>query len=461
LQNDPGSEWPLPGLAEGYMEKLPVRVLIVDDEKNIRELLRGELAAILLHVAAVESGSAALKELEKSEYDVLLLDLTMPGMDGMEVLKRLKALDIPSEVIILTANATILTAVEAMKLGAYDYLMKPFRLAELLPVIEKAYEKKRLRSENLLLKAQVRKQSEVPTIIAESLVMRDVIDRAKKVASSDFPVLITGESGTGKELIARIIHHASPRGERSYVAINCGAIPENMIESELFGYEKGAFTGAHAKKPGLLEIAHDGTLFLDEIGDMPLPLQVKLLRVIETGNFYRLGGTRETQVKVRIISATNKTLKAEIDKGAFREDLYYRISALSVHLPPLRERREDILPLIEQCICSNPAFKKKRFSSESLKLLSEYSWPGNIRELQNVVHHVLLLSRNDLVEPADLPGDLSGRAPSASTRLDDLEREHILRVLQRAGGDRNKAAATLGIHPRTLLRKLADYGMEK
>jgi transcriptional regulator with PAS, ATPase and Fis domain len=232
-----------------------------------------------------------------------------------------------------------------------------------------------------------------------------------------------------------------------------------MIESELFGYEKGAFTGAQAKKPGLLEIAHEGTLFLDEIGDMPLSLQVKLLRVIETGNFYRLGGTREQQVSVRIISATNKNLKSGIEQGAFREDLYYRISALTVHLPPLRERKEDIVPLIEHCRRSNPAFKQKQFSSDALKILSSHAWPGNVRELQNVVHHILLLSETDQVELVDLPCDLSGRSGSGSIRLDDLEREHILRVLRDAGGDRSKAADALGIHPRTLMRKLSAFGV--
>jgi two-component system response regulator AtoC len=441
------------------MEKLPISILIVDDEKNIRELLRDELTTTMAHVAAAESGPAALAELERTDYDVLLLDLTMPEMDGMEVLKKLKSLDSSAEVIILTANATVLTAVEAMKLGAYDYLMKPFKIAELVPVIEKAYEKRKLRTENLLLKTQVRKQAEVPALVAESPVMRELIERSRKIALSDFPVLITGESGTGKELIARAIHNASARSDRSYVVINCGAIPESMIESELFGYEKGAFTGAQTKKPGLLEIAHDGTLFLDEIGDMPLPLQVKLLRVIETGNFYRLGGIREQQVSVRIISATNKQLKAEIAQGSFREDLYFRISALSVHLPPLRERRDDIVPLVEHCRSGNPSFKHKKFSSEALSMLAGYAWPGNVRELQNVIHHVLLLSKNDLIEPADFPGDLGGRPGSGSVRLDDLERDHILRIVKQSGGDRNKAAEALGIHPRTLTRKLTEYGI--
>jgi DNA-binding NtrC family response regulator len=436
-----------------------MRILIADDEKNIRELLRDELATMASRVAAAENGLVALELLEKNEFDVLLLDLTMPGMDGIEVLKKLNTLDIPTEIIVLTAHATVQTAVEAMKLGAYDYLMKPFKIAELLPVIEKAYEKKKLRCENLLLKTQVKKQSEIPALIAESKVMREVIERSKKVAQSDFPVLISGESGTGKELIARSIHNASSRSERSYVVINCGALPETMIESELFGYEKGAFTGAQAKKPGLLEIAHEGTLFLDEIGDMPLPLQVKLLRVIETGSFYRLGGTREQQVSVRIISATHKNLKSGIEQGAFREDLYYRISALTVHLPPLRERKEDIVPLIEHCRRSNPAFKQKQFSSDALELLSHHAWPGNVRELQNVVHHVLLLSNRDRIGPADLPGDMGGRPGIGSIRLQDLEREHILRILKQLDGDRGKAAEALGVHPRTLMRKLTSYGL--
>ncbi len=436
-----------------------MRILIADDEKNIREILRNELAAVMSRVEVAENGIKALELLEKDEYDVLLLDLSMPGMGGIDVLKKLNTLDIPTEVIVLTAHASIQTAVDAMKLGAYDYLTKPFKMAELLPIIEKACEKKKLRRENLLLKTHVKKQSEISSLIAESPVMRDVLGRARKVAQSDFPVLITGESGTGKELIARLIHNASSRAERSYVVINCGALPETMIESELFGYEKGAFTGAQAKKPGLLEIAHEGTLFLDEIGDMPLPLQVKLLRVIETGSFYRLGGTRELQVNVRILSATHKDLRAGIEKDTFREDLFYRISALTVHLPPLRERKEDIAPLIEHCRCSNPAFKQKQFSSDALKILSSHAWPGNVRELQNVVNHVLLLSKNDLIGPPDLPGDLEGRPGVGSIRLDDLEREHILRVLKQAGGDRSKAAEALGIHPRTLTRKLSAFGL--
>jgi len=449
------------GHSKEQPDKLPIRVLIADDEKNLRELLRDSLETEVAAVTAVESGTHALKELEQNEYDILLLDLQMPGMDGISVLKELKAGDLSTEVIILTANATVETAVEAMKLGAYDYLMKPFRMGELLPVIEKAFEKKKLRAENVLLKAQVRKQSQIEDLVAESPGMKSVIDRARKVAPADLPVLITGESGTGKELIARFVHNASPRAERSYVAINCSALPENMMESELFGYEKGAFTGARSRKPGLLEIAHQGTLFLDEIGDMPLLLQAKLLRAIETGTFYRLGGIREQKVDVRFISATNKNLKEEIKNGTFREDLFFRISALTVHIPPLRARKEDIVPLIEHIRGRNPTFRKKRFSDASLKVMTNYAWPGNVRELQNVVHHQLLLAEGDVVEPDDLPQDFNERQSSvgSSTRLADLEREHILRMLEQMGGNRDKAAEALGIHPRTLSRKLTGYGL--
>ena len=437
------------------------KVMIADDEKNIRELLRDELSPLVSHVVEVQNGSKALELLEKEEFDVLLLDMNMPGLDGIDVLKSIKSQEIPTEVIILTAHATVMTAVEAMKLGAYDYLMKPFKIIELAPIIEKAYEKKKLRNENLLLKTQVKRQWETRTLIAESPAMREVLETAAKVAGSAYPVLITGESGTGKELVARTIHAASARSDEPYVVINCGALPENMIESELFGYEKGAFTGAHARKPGLLEIAHQGTLFLDEIGDMPQPLQVKLLRVIETGCFYRLGGTREMKVDLRVLSATNKNLKVEIEKGTFRQDLYYRISALNIFLPPLRDRQEDIVPLIRHFQSSDPVFRQKAFTDEALKALSAYAWPGNVRELQHVVHRVLLLSRGNVIGPADLPPDLTMQAGPDSARLDDRERQHILTVLKKSGGDKIKAAEILGIHPKTLARKLSGYGRSR
>jgi transcriptional regulator with PAS, ATPase and Fis domain len=296
--------------------------------------------------------------------------------------------------------------------------------------------------------------------------MLELLEIAKKVAASDFPVLIIGESGSGKELIAKSIYRESARADGPFVAINCGAIPDNMIESELFGYEKGAFTGAHARKLGLLEIANNGTLFLDEIGDMPLPLQVKLLRVIETGTFFRLGGTRDLKVDLRIVSATNKNLKAEIEKGTFRQDLFYRIAALTVRIPPLRERAEDIELLIDHFANSTPGFKAKQFSKEALKILTGYAWPGNVRELQHVIHRALLLSKGDVIGPSDLPADLdpipqSGQSGTGGKRLDELEKEHILAVLRDSGGQRGKAAEVLGIDPKTLYRKLQTYGIKE
>jgi DNA-binding NtrC family response regulator len=437
-----------------------MKLLVTDDEKNLRQVLRTEITAQGgAQVDEAENGLKALELLDRNEYDVVLLDLNMPCMGGIDVLRKIKSFEIPVEVIVLTANATIATAVEAMKLGAYDYLTKPFRLEELWPVIEKAYEKKALRSENVLLKAQLKRQSQARSFVTQAPSMLSLLETVKKIAESDFPVLITGESGTGKELVARAIHDASKVADGPFVPINCGALPENMIESELFGFEKGAFTGALSRKPGLLEIADKGTLFLDEIGDMPYPLQVKLLRVIETGRFFRLGGTRELGVNVRVLSATNKDLKAEAEAGSIRHDLFYRIAVLTVPIPPLRERIADIPLLIDHFINKHPMFKQKRFSAESLKRLMSYSWPGNVRELQNIVHRALLLSKNNVIEPPDLPLDLSGAVGIASIRLDDVEREHILRILKALGGQRSRAAEALGIDPKTLYRKLHAYGV--
>jgi transcriptional regulator with PAS, ATPase and Fis domain len=287
--------------------------------------------------------------------------------------------------------------------------------------------------------------------------MLEILVHVKTVAVSDFPVLIYGASGVGKELVARAIHDASRRAEGPFIPINCGAIPENMLESELFGHEKGSFTGAYARKLGLMEIAHRGTLFLDEISEMNLSLQGKLLRVIETGTFFRVGGTKEIVVDVKILSATNKDIKSELEKGGFRSDLYYRISTLTLNIPPLRERKEDIPLLVERTIQTNPDFKNKKFSKEALKVLFEYPWPGNVRELQNVVHRTLLLSKNDVIEPRDLPTDLIARPGISGRRLEDVEREHILKVLKEVDGQKGKAAEILGVDSKTLYRKLLSY----
>jgi two-component system response regulator AtoC len=438
-----------------------MRILIADDDKNLRNVLANELAEDGFDVDKAQGGIKAMDLLKKDEYDVMVLDLNMPGLGGMNVLKKIKALGLPTEIIILTGHSTVATAVEAMKLGAYDYLTKPFKLAELKAVIGKAYEKKALVNENLVLRTQIKRQSQGQKVVSKNPAMLELLESLKKLAESEFPVLICGESGVGKELVAKTIHDASPRAEGPFVPINCGAIPENMLESELFGYEKGAFTGAFAKKLGLLEIANHGTLFLDEICELTLPLQGKLLRVIETGRFFRLGGVKETGVDVKFVSATNKDIKSVVEKGDFRADLYYRISTLTVSIPPLRERRDDIPLLVEHQIKNNPAFKHKRFSSDSLRILSEYSWPGNVRELQNVVHRTLLLSKNDVIEPYDLPADLIADPKGSGRRLEDIEKEHILKVLKEAGGHKGKAAEILGVDPKTLYRKLLSYGVSE
>lgn len=436
-----------------------MKILILDDDKNFVRVLTNELESEGYEIQKANSGTQALEILEKDGVDVLLLDLNMPDLSGLDVLKRIRTLDLHVEVIILTGHGTVTSAVEAMKLGAYDFLTKPFEMDVLKAVIEKAYEKKELRNENLLLKAHVKRQSGGQVLVTQSPKMFEILDQVKQMALSDYPVLIEGESGVGKELIARAIHDASSYHEGPFVPINCGAIPENMLETELFGHEKGAFTGAVSKKLGLIEMGEHGSIFLDEIGELNLALQGKLLRAIETGSFFRVGGVKEVKVQTRFIAATNKDIKKEVEAGHFRKDLYYRISALNLAVPPLRERREDISLLIQHFLQSYPSFRKKTFTPEAMSLLLTYSWPGNVRELQNVVHRAALLSKEDLIGPEGLPEDLLGGRSSYSQKIEDIEKEHILKVLKEVGGHRGKAAAILGVDPKTLYRKLQSYGM--
>jgi DNA-binding NtrC family response regulator len=437
-----------------------MKLLVADDEPNLRKILLSELTEEGDQVSGADNGVRAIELCERDEYDVVILDLNMPGLGGIDVLRKLRAFEIPPEVIILTGNATIPTAVEAMKLGAYDYVTKPAALAELKALIAKAYEKRKLLRENIALRTQIQKQSAVQRIVTESALMRELLDNVGKMALSDLPVLIYGESGVGKELVAWTLHKTSRRAGGPFIPVNCGAIPENTMESELFGHEKGSFTGAYARKPGLLEIASSGTLFFDEIGEMPLRLQVKLLRVIDSRSFFRVGGVKEVSVETKFLFATNKDLKTEVAEGSFRHDLYYRLSALALRVPPLCERKEDIPLLIRHFTDSMPDFRHKTFSKEALSVLIDYSWPGNVRELQNVVQRSLLLSRRDIVTAEDLPPDLAEDTEQTGARLEDVERSHILKVLREVGGQRGKAARILGIDPKTLYRKLADYGKE-
>ncbi len=437
-----------------------MKILIADDDKNLRKVLMNELSYEGYEADETDNGIKAMDLVEKNEYDILLLDLNMPRKSGMDVLKEIKALDIPTEVIILTAHATVSAAVDAMKLGAYDFLTKPFQMEELTAVMEKAYEKKKLVNENIRLKSQIKRQSETKSIITNSPRMFEILETVNKYAVSDLSILISGESGVGKELVARAVHDISKRADGPFIPINCGAIPDTMLESELFGHEKGAFTGAYAKKLGLLEIANYGTLFMDEIGELNLQLQGKLLRVIETGSFFRVGGVKEIKVDVRFVSATNKDIKKEVDTGNFRSDLYYRISTLILQIPPLRERKEDIPLLAEHIVKSIPAFKNKKLSKNALDILSEYSWPGNVRELQNIIQRALFLSKNNTIGPDDLPLDLAAGHNTSGMKLEDVEREHIMKVFREVNGQKRRAAEMLGIDPKTLYRKLSMYGIK-
>jgi len=449
-------------------EASPIRVLVADDERNFTQVLKMELGREGYVVDVAVDGREALGRLGASEYDVLVLDLKMPEVPGMEVLREIRSWEAGPEVIVLTGHATVATAIEAMKLGAYDYLTKPCKTEELALLVRKASEKRRLLRENLRLRARAERSEAFPQIVTQDPAMRAVLEMLVKIAPTDSAVLIQGESGTGKELVANAIHQRSRRRDGPFVVINCGALQETVLESELFGHEKGAFTGAVAAKPGLFELADGGTLFLDEIGEVSPAMQVRLLRVIETGRFFRVGGVRERIVDVRILSATNKDLRKVVEAGTFRQDLFYRVAMITVSLPPLRDRRGDIPPLVQHILEQQVALGRKTVSPEALDLLTAYPWPGNVRELQHVIRRALILAPTDRIGPEDLPLDLRVRpgllAPAAPalpagplTTLQELERQHIVRVLTEMKGHRGRAAEILGIDPKTLYRKIRAY----
>ncbi len=442
-----------------------MRVLIADDEENAAELLATELAQTPCHVTTVTDGDAALEALHKEEYDVLLLDLRMPHRGGLEVLQALRGSDSPPEVVILTGHASVESAIEAMKLGAYDYVVKPYNVRELALVVSKAYEKRQLLRDNLFLRLRLTRHEKFPEIMTQDPQMLQIFDLVTKTAPTDSPVLIRGESGTGKELFARAIHKNSLRREGPFVAVSCAALPESLLESELFGHEKGAFTGAVSRKPGLFEVAHCGTLFLDEIGEVSLAVQVKLLRALETGGFYRVGGHQEVTVDVRIITATHKDLQEEVRAGRFRQDLFYRINMIHLFLPPLRDRSGDIPLLAQHFVETHVGLGRKRITPEALALLTEYSWPGNVRELLHVIRRAMILAPRDRIEAEDLPLDLQrghlpvGESSPVFDSLEAMEKRHIQAVLRHVQGHRGKAARILGIDPKTLYRKIRRYSV--
>ncbi len=441
-----------------------VKILVVDDEEPLRRLLRKELGRKGFFVETAPDGQSALSLLKEAPFDVILLDIVMPGIDGISLMKRMKTDPSSPVIIVLTGKATVETAVEAMKNGAYDYLSKPYKLDELVIVINRAYEFGRLSIKNRLLQQELVRKESPFNFIHKSRQLQDILALIRKIAPTDSPVFIQGESGTGKELVANTIWHYSKRNNSPLVALNCATLSENLIESEIFGHEKGAFTSAYQTKHGIVEVADKGTLFLDEIGEMPLGLQAKLLRFLDSGEFRRVGSNRTLQVDVRIIAATNKNLVDLVKEGTFREDLFYRLNVINITIPPLRERREDI-PDLARCFIEKYGRKLSKpisgYTSGAIDRLNRYSWPGNVRELENVVERAVILCDGEKIAPEDLsiPADVSSKVKSAQPSLEEWEREYILRVLNEAGGNQSKASQILGIDRKTLYLKLKKYGI--
>jgi len=438
------------------------RILVVDDEENQRDMLAGSLKKQGYAVEAAESGKVALELAGQKHFELALVDLMMPEMDGIELLEKLKQQDPEIQVIMVTAHATVETAVEAMKKGAYHYVEKPVNLAGLKLEIKKALNNQRILTENRYLKEELEQQYRDLKIIGESKAISEVLSTVARVAPTDSTVLVRGESGTGKELVARAIHALSQRKDEKFIPVSCAALPETLLESELFGYERGAFTGAVKKREGRFELADRGTLFLDEIGDIPLETQVKLLRVIESQRFERLGGKDTLNVDVRIISATNQDLEKKIKEKSFREDLYYRLNVISVSIPALRERKEDIIALVEYFIKkSNQKCGKevKGITQRAKEILLSYDWPGNVRELENIIERGVVLSRGEALDEEDLSSLSFGRRKGmpSDLSLKEMEKSHILNVLEKTDWNLGKAAEMLGIHRNTLRLKMKEY----
>jgi len=444
--------------------KKKVKILVVDDEAIVRESLRDWLSDVGHQVLTAENGPQALEVIEKQKPGIAIVDLVMPGMDGIELLRRAKEISPGIEMIIITAYGSIPTAITAMREGAYDYIEKPFcpEKAELL--IERLVEHKGLIEENISLHQKLEERYRFENIIAKSPKMQQVIEVIRVIAKSNATVLIIGDTGTGKELVARAIHSQSYRKDKPFVAVSCAALPESLLESELFGHEKGAFTGAHAQRKGKFEVAHRGTLFLDEIGEMSANIQVHLLRVLEEKEFTRVGGNELVKVDVRVISATNKDMKTAIASGQFREDLYYRLNVVTIELPPLRERKED-MPLLAQHFLKKFAAENQKeitgFSPEVTDFLLKYEWPGNVRELENAIERSVILAKDSYIEVADLAqGNLSlARSTPLGQSLGEMEKTHILTILNETSSNYSETARILGISRATLYNKIRAYGL--
>jgi len=447
---------------------MKAKLLIVDDEKHIREGLEKALTIDGYDVELASDGQVAMDLIEEGDVDLVITDLKMPNLSGEELMKETVERHPYLPVIILTGHGTIENAVDAMRNGAYDYITKPLNIDKLSLIVKRALENSSLKRQNRELLNQLRKKYSFESIIGKSEPMKKVFETIELVAPSRANVLIYGESGTGKEMIADAIHHNSPRNQKPYVKVHCAAIPETLLESELFGHEKGAFTGAIARKRGRFELANQGSIFLDEIGEISLQMQVKLLRVIQQREFERVGGESPIKVDVRIISATNKNLKEEIENGNFREDLYYRLDVVSIQVPPLREKKDDI-PLMVHKFIEEFAHENNKpvegITNGALSALVSYRWPGNVRELRNVIESIVVLTKSNIINEQDLPeyiltkDEQSSLKLSAGISLPEAERELILFTLENSGGNKTRAAETLKIGRKTLHRKLAEYGI--
>lgn len=448
------------------------KILVVEDEKSMREVLKILLEGENYDVTSASDGLEGLTYINKDIFDLVITDMKMPKLDGFKLLKKIKEISPETIVIMITAFGTTETAIEAMKLGAYDYINKPFKIDEIRLIITKAIEKKRLREELSLLRKKIKTSYSLENIIGKSSKMQELFTIIPKIAQSSSNVLIIGESGSGKELVATALHNLSLRRDKNFVTINCAAFPEGLLESELFGHMKGAFTGAIYNKQGLFEIADSGSLLLDEICEMPINLQAKLLRVIESGKFRRVGGTNDIKVDVRIISATNKKIKEEIEAGRFREDLYYRLNVVPINIPSLRERKEDI-PLLIEHFLRKLSDTPKRITPKAMSLLIDYPWRGNVRELENVIERIALLVDKAEVTPADLPPDITrypgdkNLVPELTQKginidkiIGDIEKKYLLHALDLVGGVKTEAAKLLSLSFRSFRHRLQKYGIK-
>ncbi|MBI5678783.1 MAG: sigma-54-dependent Fis family transcriptional regulator [Planctomycetes bacterium] len=446
------------------MSKKP-NILFTDDEKTFRNIMTKELTRMGYNVTGCGSGAETIEKMQEKDFDVVILDMNMPVMDGIETMKRVKEMEPTTEVIVLTGQGTIENAVQATKLGAYDYLTKPCKLTELCVLLQKALEKRQLNRENVHLKRLVKDVCGTPVMVGNSIAMNAVYKMVDKVAASDAVVLIQGESGTGKELIAQMIHQRSIRANKPFVVINCATLQEALLESELFGHVKGAFTGAVESRIGLFEVADGGTLFLDEIGELAINTQAKLLRVFQSGEIRRVGDNKAINVDTRIIAATHRDLAGEVKNGKFREDLYFRLNVITLSLPPLRDKREDIPVLIDHFLdnfCKNR--QKKILLPEAMTAMSQYHWPGNVRKLKNTIERLVVMTEGNSISIEDLPENIRGGIFNYSRRngvvLSGVEKKHILKVLHEKQGNKTLAAEALGISLKTLYNKLKAYNID-